>query len=209
MFNKINEKGILADSLISDLKLNLVDYFEQKFTLDSIEKIKELEKGKNAVQILELDGIGVEGVLVDNYNERSFNFRTPHRGSNDQKLISTLFKLMYKTFIKPETINYLEQLESYFPFGLGLKKLNESPLTYKIYGSITSNEADELSDFFRKLPIGKEIYFDMSNFNGMGSMYYESFKALYQRNRNIYWINCSDAAKKHLTKAGIVPTFIR
>lgn len=124
---RVIEKGILADSLISDLQLFFVDYFKQKFTLDSIEKIKELEMEKNAVQIIELDGIGIEGVLVDNHNERSFNFRTPQRGSNDQKLISTLYKLMYNTFNKPETINYLEQLKSYFPFGLGLKELSESP----------------------------------------------------------------------------------
>jgi hypothetical protein len=125
--SKINEKGILADSLISDLQLFFVDYYKQKFTLDSIKKIKELEMDKNAVEISELDGIGVEGVLVDNNNERSFNFSSPRSGSNDQKLISTLYKLMYNTFNKPETINYLEQLKGYFPFGVGLKELSESP----------------------------------------------------------------------------------
>lgn len=125
--SKINEKGILADSLISDLQLFFVEYFKQKFTLDSIEKVKELERAKNEVPILGLDGITVNGVLVDKYTERSFNFWSPQGGSNDQKLISTLYKLMYNTFNKPETINYLEQLKGYFPFGVGLKELSESP----------------------------------------------------------------------------------
>lgn len=125
--NGISEKGILADSLLTNLQLIFVEYFKQKCTLDSIKKIEELEMAKNGVHIVELDGIGVEGVLLDNYNKRSFSFRTPQRGSNDQMLISTLFKLMFNTFNNPETINYLEQLKGYFPFGVGLKELSESP----------------------------------------------------------------------------------
>ncbi len=208
---KVNEKCLLADSIIADLHHVLVDYFKQKFTLDSIEHIKELEmsKGGGLMVSIGVDGITVKGVLVENDNERSFNFWSPDRGSNDHKLISALYKLMYKTFTKPETINYLEQLEEYFPLGLGLKKLSESPLTYKLYGRITYNEAKELSDFFGGLPTDKEIYFDMSNFNGMFPVTYESFKTLSQRNQNIFWINCSDAAKKQLTNAGIVATSIK
>lgn len=207
--SKINEKGILADSLISDLQLFFVDYYKQKFTLDSIKKIEELEMDKNAVEILELDGIGVEGVLVDNNNERSFNFSSPRKGTVDHNLIFVLYKLMYKAFTKPETINYLEQMEGYFSFGLGLKKLKDSPLTYKIYGSISSDEEKELSDFFRGLPTDKDIYFDMSNFNGMGTMFYDDFYTLCNKNRGIYWINCSASAKKDLTNAGILSTSMR
>lgn len=207
--SKIYEKGILADSLISDLQLFFVDYFKQKFTLDSIKKVKELERAKNEVQILVLDGITVNGVLVDKYTERSFNFWSPQGGSNDQKLIGTLYKLLYNTFTKPETITYLEQLEGYFAFGLGLRKLKESPLTYKIYGSITSNEENELLDFFSSLPADKEVYFDMSNFNGMGTMFYDDFYTLCNKNRRIFWIDCSDSAKDDLTKAGIRSTNIR
>ena len=123
----ISEKGILPDSILSDLQLFFIDYFKQKHTLDSIKEIERIEMEKNGVHIVELDGIGVEGLLVDNHAQRSFNFRTPQGGSNDQKLISTLFKLMYNTFNKPETIIYLEQLKGYFPFGVGLKELSESP----------------------------------------------------------------------------------
>ena len=207
--NGISEKGIMADSLMTDLQLLLVDYFKQKFTLDSIIKNEEIEMEKNGVQIFELDGIGVKGVLVDNKNERSFNFSTPRKGTIDHHLMVVLYKLMYKAFTKPETINYLEQMESYFSLGLGLKKLKDSPLTYKIYGSITSDEEKELSDFFRGLPTDKEIYFDMSNFNGMGTMFYESFKTFCQKNRGVSWIKCSEAAKEDLTKAGVEPTSIR
>lgn len=207
--SKINEKCLLADSLTSDLQLFFVDYFKQKFTLDSIEKVNELEREKNGIHVVGLDGITVKGVLVDKNGERSFDFWSPQKQTINHKLMSILFKQMYSTFNKPETINYLENLEGYFAFGLGLKKLSESPLTYKMYGSISSNKEKELSDFFSELPTDKEIYFDMSNFRGMGTMFYESFKTLCQRNKNIYWINCSGAAKKQLSEAGIPMTSIK
>jgi hypothetical protein len=155
---RINEAGILADSYLTDLQLFFVDYFKQKFTLDSIKEIEEHKMDKNAVQIMELDGIGVEGVLVENNNERSFNFRTPQGGSNDQRLISTLFKLMYNTFNKPETINYLEQLKGYFPFGSDIKESKVKPLNFKKIGSITSDKEKELLDLLDSLPTDKDRY---------------------------------------------------
>lgn len=207
--SKISEKCLLTDSLMSDLQLLLVDYSKQKFTLDSIEKVKRLEMEKTGMCTVGVDGITVNGVMVDKYGERSFDFWSPQKGTIDHHLMRVVFKLMYSSFTKPETITYVEQLEGYFSLGLGVKKLSESPLSYKLYGSISSNEKKELSDFFRQLPIDKEIYFDMSNFNGMGTMFYESFKILCERNRTIYWINCSAAAKKHLSNAGIVSTTIK
>src|SRR5574344_2464765 len=40
---KINEVGIVPDSLMSDLKLFFDDYFRLKFTYDSIKKVEEEE----------------------------------------------------------------------------------------------------------------------------------------------------------------------
>lgn len=207
--SNINETWFFADSSLIDLQLLFVDYFRLKYSLDSIKKTEERDLALRGLITVPLDGISVKGVLVDNIGEKVFDFYSPEKGTINLKFMSVLFKLMYSTFTKPETIYYLEQLEDYFAFGLLLRKLNESPLTYKIYGSISSDDEKKLSDFFRGLPTDKEIYFDMSNFNGMGSMFYESFKTLCQINRNIFWINCSDATKEQLTNAGIMPTSIR
>jgi len=207
--SKINETWFLADSSFLDLQLLFVDYFRLKYSSDSIKKIEEREQALKGIHIVELDGISVKGVLIDNFGDRVFDFRSPRKGTIDQNLMSALYKVMYKAFTKPQTITYLEQLEGYFAFGLGLRKLNESPLTYKIYGSISSDEEKELLDFFRSLPTDKDIYFDMSNFSGMGTMFYDDFYTLCNRNRGIYWIDCSDSAKKHLAKAGIMSTNIR
>jgi hypothetical protein len=114
--SKISEKCLLTDSLMSDLQLLLVDYSKQKFTLDSIEKVNRLEMEKTGIRI-SLDGIRVNGVMVDKYGERSFDFWSPKKGTIDYQLMRVVFKLMYSSFIKPETISYVEQLEGYFsPF---------------------------------------------------------------------------------------------
>lgn len=208
---KINEVGIVPDSLMSDLKLFFDDYFRLKYTLDSIKKVEEQRNRDNSnfVDIVGLDGITVKGVLVDKSTEKSFRFRSPGRGSIDNDLISKLFNLMNTSFSKSETIVYLEQLEDYFSLGLRLKKLKEDPLTYKLYGFITSNEEKELLDFFDSLPTDKEICIDMSNFDGMDKMFYDDIKTLCSRNQRIYWMNCSDPAKKDLTNAGVISTNIR
>ena len=176
--SKIDDTWFLADSTFQELQLLFVDYFRLKYSLDSIKNVEEREMALRNEHKVTLDGIKVKGVLIDNFGDRVFDFHSPGKGTIDHKLMSVLFKLMYISFTKPETINYLEQLEGYFSFGLGLKKLKESPLTYKIYGFISSNEEKELLDFFHDLPNDKEIYFDMSNFNRMGTMLYESFKTV-------------------------------
>jgi hypothetical protein len=112
---KINEVGIVPDSLMSDLKLFFDDYFRLKFTYDSIKKVEEEELfEKEGVKFIDLDGIRVKGVLVDKSTEKSFSFRTPDKGTIDNDLIRKLFNLMNTSFSKSETIVYLEQLEDYF-----------------------------------------------------------------------------------------------
>ncbi|MEH0154520.1 hypothetical protein V6R21_10275 [Limibacter armeniacum] len=97
----------------------------------------------------------------------------------------------------------MEQLEQYFDFRLGLKKLSNDPLTYKLYGSISVDEADELYDFFDSLPIDKVVLIDMSNFNGMGTMFDEDFLELSESHKKVTWINCSKGAKDTLERSGI------
>jgi hypothetical protein len=76
-------------------------------------------------------------------------------------------------------------------------------LTYKLYGSISSNELEELYVFFDSLPIDKEVNIDMSNFNGLGTMFDEDFLELSETHDLIRWVNCSEGAKRILKRAGI------
>lgn len=205
--DKIKEKSFTIDSNLVELDSFLVDYrFKHKGAIDTIGEEKKIEDGDTVVSYLlsfGTDGINVYGKLKNVNDEKTFKFWSPDSGDKNHELIEILFKLMYEQFKSQESINYLEQLEQYFDFGLGLRKLNDNPLTYKLYGSISSNELEELYVFFDSLPIDKVVNIDMSNFNGMGTMFDEDFLELSETHDLIRWVNCSEGAKRTLKRAGI------
>jgi hypothetical protein len=200
----IRDRCQLTESSMADLNHFLVDYLPKKFTIDSLETVRKREMEKKGQGELRLDGTTINGVL----DGKSFTLGDAKRGTIDHTFMWILFRLMNASFKNPATIVFIEQQEGN-SHGLGLKKLNENPLTYRWYGSITSDEAKELHDFIEQLPTNKEIIFDMSIFKAMGSVYYDSFKALCTRIPTIKWINCTDRAKKQLMEAGINPSSIK
>lgn len=200
---KIYEECSLKEASLSDLQYFFVDYFNQKHIIDSIGYAYKQELAKKGTFIIHLDGITVNGYLVDKYGERWFAFKSPNNGTIDHMFMVVLFKLLNSTFKKSETVKYVERLGNSFDVGLGLKKLSERPLKYKLYGSLSSDYENELLDFFSKLPTDKKIIFDFSNISFIDANIYKSFKSIYDLNPKIKWINCSDFLKEKLLLAGI------
>jgi hypothetical protein len=205
--DKFTDKSIISDSDLIHLGSYLKDYnFVHKGSVDTIGQENVIENGDTVVYYqlsIGTDGINVYGELLKNDHKKTFKFWSPDKEDTNHELIEILFKLMYTQFHSQKTINYLEQLEQYFDFGLGLRKLHDKPLTYKLYGSISANEMDELYAFFDSLPIDKKVFIDMSNFNGMGTMFDEDFLELSESHRLITWINCSENAKMTLKRSEI------
>jgi hypothetical protein len=110
---------------------------------------------------------------------------------------------MNTAFKDEKTINYIEQLEQYFPHQLGLKKLSDKPLKYKLYGDISSDDSSELESFFESLPHNRDTFIDVSNFGGMGTMFYDDIKDYCDKNKRIYWVNPNKRALVVLNKIGI------
>ncbi|HAH22868.1 MAG TPA: hypothetical protein DCL77_03760 [Prolixibacteraceae bacterium] len=208
-----SEHCIITDLQLVDIKSFLNHYqFKIKVNNDTLGTITKIENGDTITSYLRsmgTDGIGVNGKLIRDNLTKKFKFWSPNKGTANDSLIVLLFKLMNRNLKEAKTVNYLEQLKQYFRFELGLKKLSDSPLTYKLYGSITAHEEDELNTFFKSLPLDSVLYFDMSNFDSMGTMFYPTFRALCERNKNIYWLNCSAGALKQLNEIGISPSRIR
>jgi hypothetical protein len=149
------------------------------------------------------DGITVNGTFAQNNAERKFSFWSPRKGSDNNKLVKQIFTLLSKSFPEEKSINYIEQLEVYFPFGLGLKKISDDPLKYKLYGAISSNEEKEITSFINDLPSGKDVFIDLSNFNGMGTMFYPLFKSLADKNKRVYWLKPSPIGLQQLCEIGV------
>jgi hypothetical protein len=110
---------------------------------------------------------------------------------------------MYCNFKEKETLYYIEKLECYFDLGLGLKKLNNSPLTYKLYGVINKNNENDLITFFEILPSDKKIYIDMSCVYDINSLLYDDFLKLSKTHQKLKWINCNKKSKAILKRAKI------
>lgn len=209
-----SEHCIITDSQLVDIKSFLNHYqFKIKGNVDTLGTITKIENGDTIItgynMVMGVDGITVNGKLIRDNLTKRFKFWSPNKGTVNDSLIVLLFKLMNRNLKEDKTVNYLEQLKQYFRFGLGLKKLSDWPLTYKLYGSITSNDEDELNTFFKSLPLDLAIYFDMSNFTSMGTMFYPTFRTLCESNKNIYWMNCSPGAIRQLNELGINPSNIK
>ena len=218
MNSKINETHYVSESLMAELNQLLADYPQNKVIEDSLLRIKNHEEmikqrqtmKKELVELLESmdivatsDGIGVWVNLVDRNGSKTYKMENPiPKGTINETFIKLLFKLMNQSFWDYQTETYVEKLEGYFDFGLGVK--NQGNDHYKLYGYITSKEAKELNDFFAQLPSDKPLYFNMQNFEWMDKMFYPSFKSLCDRNPKITWSGCSDKVKQQFKEAGIV-----
>lgn len=188
LYTPISEKDILTDKNF--------DSFVKAISDIDLSTKKSL---KNEV----LDGITIDFNYTEENKSNAFSFRTPRKWDiQEHKIITAIFDLINMSVKQTETINYIELLEGYFDFGLSLKHISDSPLEYRMYGNLSSNEATELRQFLSKLPNDKPIIIDFRNFERMGGMFYPDFKELIMRNTNIYWL-ANEHSKMQLREIGI------
>jgi hypothetical protein len=200
-------KAVLEMKELSQLTYFLNTYkFKDNISIDSIVTYKKTAMG-DSIREARLnegsDGIIVRGILDQNKTIRKFEFWSPDKGTANDKLAEILFSILYKAYSDEMLVNYFEQLEQYFPHGLGLKKMSDNPLKYKLYGYIYIEYKKQLDSFFDSLPHSKKVFIDMANFNGM-DMWSESLIEEYvKKNKKIYWINPTDPTLVHLYDAGV------
>lgn len=186
--------------------------FRIKGNIDTIGEGKELNIKGDSIKYYTisagLDGITVKGTQTRSEGVKSFAFWSPKKGTANAELISILNKVLAETFIEEDIASYLENLEQYFPHKLGLKKISTTPLTYKLYGSISDNEAEELYGFLENLPAKEKVIIDLSNFGGMGTMFYGDFEEYCVGKKNIYWLKPSPRVLAQLHEIGIKNKYI-
>jgi len=207
------DSSFVSNASLTDLKSYFKEYdFAHKGSIDTIGQVKEIENGDTIVYYqlsMGCDGINVYGKLVEKDYTRTFKFWSPNKDDKNHKLIEILFRNMYEHFDKAETIEYLERLEQYFDFGLGLKKISGNPLVYKLYGSLTSSEETEIVKFFSELPQQEKVTIDVTNLSGMGTMFYDIIGELVNGKTNLYWsVKYNTPALYHLRKIGILDEYI-
>jgi hypothetical protein len=145
----------------------------------------------------------VTGAHLNGETKQEMSFNNPQAGSAEHKMMELLFTLWYTHFNKAETVDYLEDLEQYFDFGLGIKILKEEPLTYKLYGKVTAYDAPQFRAFLDIIPVDTVVHIDVSNFQSMGRMFYPTLTDFNDTHPKLLWINCNPAAYRHLRNGGV------
>jgi hypothetical protein len=136
-----------------------------------------------------LDGIEVRNFVSDKSSRNEFYFWSPNKGSQEHRIVEALLELSRAAFTDIKHIEYFESLEQYFDFGLPCKIVNKDPWEARIYGvlSVDDESTRALTEFLNSLPSDRPILIDMTNFQGMGTLFYPLFKELITRNKNIVW----------------------
>ena len=83
----------------------------------------------------------------------------------EYKILDPFFDLLNNTINEYEGISEIEKIQDYYSYGLPIKKVNDKPLEYRIWGSISGCREDnpELISFLNSLPNNKPILFDLRN----------------------------------------------
>jgi hypothetical protein len=177
-FPGITEKVSFSDSAV--LSASDFNFFFHKLGSISLMKMKSNRS-------MALDGIGVYNMYFQDNRKNQFYFSSPNKGSKEHQIVEAVIGLSKRKLTKTNAQEYFESLEQYFDFGLPCEKISDKPYEVKIYGGLSSNEEQELSNFIRAIPSDRPVLIDMTNFQSMGTMFYPLFRSLIKRNKQLIW----------------------
>ncbi|RZK35398.1 MAG: hypothetical protein EOO61_11965 [Hymenobacter sp.] len=151
-----------------------------------------------------LDGITVYNTISQGSTQHKFKFWSPrkHSAPQEHKLVEAVLGLSRRKFTALKEQEYFESLEQYFDFGLPCKITSTDPFEVRIYGSLSLDEEQSLTKFIHQLPADRPILIDMSNFRGMGTIFYPLFRTLLTRNPRIVWVT-SKGSRDQLQEMGV------
>ncbi len=134
------------------------------------------------------DGITIYVDIIQDGQTNKFWSWSPSRKNQptQYKFLDAVFDLINKKLPKEE--NYIEDVQDYLSYGLGIKIKGENPMIIKMYGDYSIDDANELQLFFDSLPRDKPIIMNMSNFGGMGSILDDYFTVCDRKHEKMIWV---------------------
>jgi len=214
------EPSFLAPSVIrvqthagsAQLSVEIDDKHMETLALDSAAApkfcarlIQALEIEQSGQPSMGLDGIQVRGSLkMTTSPEANFSFWSPDkvRQPRDFAVVDSVFVLLESTTPSCLLNAYIEQLATYFPFGIPVRRIAGPPLTLRVYGSLSIDNIDDFSRIIDSLPPNVPLVMDMTNFNNMGTLLYPSFRRLLSRTPAVEW-RLSPQAAGQLREVGV------
>ena len=159
---------MLPKQIIHERQINL-DKHDAEQIMKAVDEFYSCYKGPQ--EDTGLDGIGVSLIAELESGRNSIRFWSPDRKRESEyyKLIDPLFSILFKHLNNNAEIRYIEQTQQYFDYGTPIKKVSNSPLTYRVHGLIydMNTSKQELKQFISELPSSGKIVFDMTNSPGV------------------------------------------
>jgi hypothetical protein len=197
------------------LSIEIGHKYKEALVLDRAMAQAFCERLKQALAIEQSNepSIGLDGIQVQgNFKEAAspqvnFSFWSPNkaRQPKDFAVVDSIFSLLESTAPSCLFNAYLEQLAIYFSFGTPVRRSAGPPLTLRIYGSLTIDHVQDFDQIVDSLPANAPLLVDMTNFNGMGTLLYPSFRRLLARTPAVKW-KVSPSASRQLQEVGVAAT---
>ncbi|RPD45869.1 hypothetical protein DNI29_17115 [Hymenobacter sediminis] len=155
------------------------------------------------------DGITVVNQIAQDKAHHTVNFWSPRKANypREHRVVEAVLGVARHSFTTVQQQEYFERLEQYFDFGLPCRVTSTDPYEVRIYGNLSSNEEAVLTRFVQALPSDVPILVDMTNFEGMGTMFYPLFRSLLTRNHRVMWLPSVEAAKQ-LEEIGVAKSHL-
>lgn len=159
-----------------------------KETNNILPLIKDLALNKEVDDRIILDGIRVDCEFNNELISKNFNFHSPDSSIKSYELANQIIDLCFQKFKSSRAIKKIELVESYFGFYTPWKIVNTNPFTCKIHGRLSIHDQEALNQFIESILNQDKILMDLTNFEGMGSILYDSFRKLNTNIPSIKWL---------------------
>lgn len=157
-------------------KDTLIIHYQKSFPIDNQILNKFLSELKTSqldstIQHREpiLDGIGFRISKIDIANDTisltSNITRRNEKSELEYKLLDPFFDLAYNSINDSKGVSGIENIQDYFSYGLPIRIINEEPIEYRVWGSISGCREDnsEFLTLLQNLPNDKPVIFDLRN----------------------------------------------
>ncbi len=156
--------------------------------------------------LMGMDGITLRCHIQQENGSRTFTAWSPDARSAPRQhgFVRALYRLATEVAREPATVNYLEQLFGYIDNGLPVKVFDGVPRRIRLFGGLSSSDAEALEALFASVATEEPVLMDLSGFEGMGTLLHPLFGRFHARpGRTAWWVNAP--AARHLKAVGVPP----
>lgn len=147
-----------------------------------------------------LDGIQIECTISNDLKTETINFHSPDSTMTAYEIVKNLFLILNACFTNGPILNHIESTQSYFGLRKQWKITNKTPLTLRLFGSLSIHEKEEITKVFHALEPNIFLILDIRNLDGMGAIFHECFIELKNKMKAVFWLikdRENDLLKRH------------